>query len=244
MEPIKIFRYIQSRRPFVKTFKHFPAYLLFLINTQLLAAEEFSKINIALFDSPHMQSIEKPGKLNYQYKKTKLNGQNKEDKVTVHITNISDTGMTDQIYDFFSGVNKQAYRGRRSQSGNAVFMLFLEWDVHEMERQTGGSWRHFQRRIRWAMAAGAEQKEVLIDYQGSEVKGTQYLIQPYANDDKDSRYGPYANKYYSFTLSDKIPGTIYEVRTLVPKTKIWKEGDEVTSDERIRFTGFTPSPLN
>ena len=222
----------------------FLVYGLLLINTQLLAAEGYSEVNNALFDSPHMQNIKVPGSLNYQYMKTGISEQLKEDKISVNITNISDTGRTDQAYDFFSGENKRPYQDRTKLIGNGIFMLFLEWDVHELERQTKGSWRYFQRRIRWAMAAGAEKKEVLIAYQGRELKGTQYTIQPYANDEKSARHGSHANKYYTFTLSDGIPGTIYEIRTIVPKGKIWQEGDALITDERLTFTGFTPDPVN
>ena len=229
---------------FIKTNKPFLVYGLLLVNTPLFAEEGYSDVNNALFDSPHMQSIKVPGSLNYQYKKTAISEPAKEDSVTVNITNISDVGRTDQVYDFFTGENKRPYQDRKNLSGNAIFMLFLEWDVHELERQTGGSWRHFQRRIRWAMAAGAAKKEVLISYQGKALKGSQYIIQPYANDEKSARYGARANKYYIFTLSDGIPGTIYEVRSIVPKAKIWQQGDELITDERLTFTGFTPKPVN
>lgn len=229
---------------FIKTNKAFLVYGLLLVNTPLFAADGYSEVNNALFDSPHMQSIKVPGSLNYQYKKTAINEQTKEDTITVNITNISDAGRTDQAYDFFTGENKRPYQDRKKLSGNSIFMLFLEWDVHELERQTGGSWRHFQRRIRWAMAAGAAKKDVLIAYQGKELKATQYIIQPYANDEKSARYGEHANKYYTFTLSAGIPGTIYEVRSIIPKAKTWQEGDELKTDERLTFTGFTPNPVN
>ena len=222
----------------------FLVYGLLLVNTQLLAAEGYSEVNNALFDSPHMQNIKVPGNLNYQYIKSAISEQLEEDKVSVNITNISDTGRTDQAYDFFSGEKKRPYQDRTKLLGNGIFMLFLEWDVHELERQTKGSWRYFQRRIRWAMAAGAVKKEVQISYQGKNINATQYTIQPYADDEKSVRYGSHTNKYYSFTLSDEIPGTIYEVRSVVPKAKTWQQGDELISNERITFTGFTPNPVN
>jgi len=229
---------------FYKTRQPLLVFGLLLVSAQLFAADGYSEVNNALFDSPHMQNIKVPGRLDYLYKKTGIDQQANEDKVVVAITNISDTGLTDQAYNFFTGENKLPYPDRSKLSGNSIFMLFLERDVHELERQTSGSWRHFQRRIRWAMAAGAAKKEVLIAYQGKELKGSQYIIQPYADDEKSARYGAHANKYYSFTLSDEIPGTIYEVRSIVPKVKTWQEGDELITDERLTFTGFTPNPVN
>lgn len=217
--------------------------LLLPINTQLFAAEGFSEVNNALFDSPHMKSIKTPGKINYQYKFINADKETREDSVILDITNISENGHTDQSYSFFTGDNKKQFPTLRNIKGNGILMMFLERDVHQLEQQTEGSWRHFQRRIRWAMAAGANKKEVDINYKGKKIKGIQYSIQPYANDKKSERYGAYVSKYYLFTLADDIPGTIYEVRTIVPKAKDWKEGDDVIADEQLRFTSFTQNPL-
>ncbi len=220
------------------------SFVFFLLtNIQTFAAEGFSEVNNALFDSPHMQSIKTAGKINYQYKRISTNEENQNDSVTVDVTNLSENGRTDQSYSFFTGKNQKNYPPLKNIIGNGIFMMFLEWDVHQLERQTQGSWRHFQRRIRWAMAAGAKKKEVEITYKDKKIKATQYRIQPYASDKKSERYGDYANKVYLFTLSMDIPGTIYEVRTIVPKTKDWKEGDDIAIDERITFASFQASPM-
>lgn len=178
------------------------------------------------------------------YYKTAVNEAFKQDSVSVNIISISDGRTTDQSYDFFGGENKRPYQARKNVTGNAVFMLFLEKDVHELQRQTGGSWRHFRYQIRWALAACAVKSEVLIRHQNKAIKGTQYSIQPYAQDDKSERCGIHANKYYIVTLSNEIPGTIYQVRSVVPEDKNWKESDELISEESITFTGFTPEPEN
>lgn len=215
--------------------------MMLFLSVQAFAKEELSEINTVLFDSQHMKNIVVPGKLHYDYKKFEPSKDLKTDSVDVNITNITTTKHTDQSYDFFTGVSKRPYLSREHLMGNGIFMLFLEWDIRELDRKTEGSWRYFQRRIRWAMAAGADKKEVEINYKGKKVKGVQYSIQPYVDDKKNTKYGIYANKYYLFTLSDEIPGAIYEVRTIVPKDKIWKEGDAVLVDESIRFGSFTPS---
>lgn len=210
-----------------------------LMSTQLFAVAGFSEANNALFDSPHMKNVTSEGILHYSYKKESFIEEPATDTVDLSIKNIRNTGRNDQHFEFFTGERKRPYLDRDNQSGNGVFVMFLEWDVHEMERQTKGSWRHFQRRIRWALAGGAEKTDVMVEYQGEQVKAVQYTIKPYANDKNKSRYGLYANKYYIFTLSDSIPGTIYEIRTIVPDGKVWQEGDAFLTDERVTFTGLT-----
>lgn len=214
--------------------------LSLIVQSHSFAAEGLSDINNALFDSPHMKNIKKAGKLHYQFISTSKKGDKKDD-VSINVTNIRNDNRTDQAYTFFTGKNNKPYLDRTNILGNGVFMLFLEWDIHELERKTEGSWRYFQRHIRWAMAENPVKKDIEIDHNGKKLKGISYTIQPYANDKKSSRYGDYVNKNYTFILSDEIPGTIYEIRTITPKDKSWKEGDEVIADERITFTEFTPS---
>ena len=203
-----------------------------------VAAPGFSEINNELFDKAHMKNIEQPGTLTYKYKKTSFVEDSREDTIAMTVTNIRNTGRCDSSFEFFTGKYKRPYEALNNQRGNGVFVLFLEFDVHEMKRLTGGEWRYFQRKLRWAFAEGADKKEVDIDYNGHTVKGTQYIVQPYVNDPKNARYKLYANKYYIFTLSEEIPGEIYQVRTIVPDAKTWNEGDPVLVDESITFVGF------
>lgn len=244
MTKTRLYRYFNDLNFAIKNKKTFLACALLIINSQLFAEEGYSEINNALFDNPHMQNIKVPGTLIYSYQKTRTDEVPIKDIVSVDINNITATGRTDQTYNFFTGKNKRPYQSRTNQSGNGIFMLFLEWDVHQLERETEGSWRHFQRRIRWAMAEGAKKKQVQIIYNGNSVEGTQYTIQPYADDEKSARLGSYANKYYSFTLSKEIPGMIYQVRTVIPEEKKWVEGDKSISVESITFTGFKPQQEN
>ncbi len=211
----------------------------FLMSAQVFAVAGFSEANNALFDSPHMKNVTSEGILHYAYKKESYIEDPTTDTVDVGIKNIRNTGRNDQHFEFFTGEHKRPYLDRDNQSGNGVFVMFLEWDVHELERQTKGSWRHFQRRIRWALAGGAVKTDVMVEYKGEQIKAVQYSIKPYVNDKNKTRYGLYANKYYIFTLSDDIPGTIYQIRTIVPDGKVWKEGDAILTDESITFTGFT-----
>ncbi|BDZ73479.1 hypothetical protein GCM10025856_11980 [Methylophaga marina] len=80
----------------------------------------------------------------------------------MQVSNIRNTGRSDLAFDFFTGNFKRPYEPMENQRGNGVFVLFLEFDVHDMKRLTGGEWRYFQRKIRWAMAAGAEKTRLIL----------------------------------------------------------------------------------
>jgi hypothetical protein len=212
---------------------------LLVVTTSITAAPGFSEINNVLFDTAHLDNIEQPGVITYQYSKESIVEDAREDTIKVNVSNIRNTGRRDLAFEFFTGAHKRPYEAMENQRGNGVFVLFLEFDVHEMKRLTGGEWRYFQRKLRWSFAEGADKKEVDINYDGKTVKGMQYIVQPYINDPKNSRYKLYAGKYYIFTLSEEIPGEIYQIRTVVPDGDTWQEGDPVLMDESVTFAGFT-----
>ena len=211
--------------------------VILILAVKANAVTGYSEVNNALFDSPHMKNIMQPTTLHYSYKKESYIEDAAEDIIDVEVTNIRNTGRRDLSFEFFTGPNKRPYQSMENQQGNGMFVLFLEWDVHELERQTEGSWRYFQRKIRWALAEGASTKEVEIDFLGKKIKGIQYIIQPYASDPKSDRYHLYAQKYYIFTLSEDIPGEFYQIKTIVPDGKVWHEGDVALTQETITFIG-------
>jgi len=214
------------------------AVALLVIGFNANAVTGYTEVNNELFDKAHLKNISQEGTLHYSYTRDSFIDGIAADTVDLEVTNIRNTGRADTHIEFFTGSNKRPYEDRDNQQGNSAFVFFLEWDVHEMQRLTEGDWRYFQRRIRWALAQGVPVKQVEVDYQGKKVAASQYIIQPYKGDPKNSRYSVHANKYYIFTLSEEIPGEIYQVRTIVPDGDSWQEGDAVLIDESLNFINF------
>jgi hypothetical protein len=214
------------------------AWWLLAFTASVHAVTGFSEINNELFDKAHLKNVNQPGVLHYKYKKESFIDGEREDTIDMTVTNIRNTGRKDTSFEFFTGSYNRPYQDRNNQQGNGVFVLYLEFDIHELDRLTGGEWPYFQRKIRWALAKGAVKKDIEFEYQGQQVKGIQYIIQPFANDPKKERYSLYANKYYIFTMSEQIPGEFYQIRTIVPDGKKWQEGDEVLMEEILTFTGY------
>src|SRR5258705_6265448 len=74
---------------------------------------------------------------------------------------------------------------------NPVILYFLEHDIAEMERLTGGQRRYFQRRVRLALAAGPPVTPVVTQANGKQVKAQKIVIQPYVDDPNASRFAQY-----------------------------------------------------
>jgi hypothetical protein len=99
---------------------------------------------------------------------------------------------------------------------NPVIIYFLERDIAEMERQTGGQRRYFQQRLRLALAAGPKIETVTSQIDGKPVKAQQIVVQPYINDPNAERFEQYTGKRYTFLIADSVPGQVALIRTDVP----------------------------
>lgn len=221
-----------------KWFQFLTAGIFLLSSMSVSAVTGFSEVNNALFDKAHLKNLSQPGTLHYDYKRDSFVDGSREDTISMTVTNFRNTGRKDTSFEFFTDQYNRPYQPRNNQQGNGVFVLFLEFDIREMDRLTGGDWAYFQRKIRWALAKGATKKEVDIDYNGEVIKGYEYKIQPYINDPKNGRYSLYAGKYYIFTMSEEIPGEFYQIRTIVPDGDNWQEGDAVLVEEVLTFNRF------
>jgi hypothetical protein len=99
---------------------------------------------------------------------------------------------------------------------NPVIIYFLERDITEMERLTGGQRRYFQQRLRLALAAGPKIETVTSQIGGKSVTVRQIVVQPYLDDPNAERFAQYTGKRYTFLIADTVPGQVALIRTDVP----------------------------
>jgi hypothetical protein len=98
-------------------------------------------------------------------------------------------------------------------TGNPVILFFLEREVREMHRLTGGSENYYRKRIRMALANGAEVRDVEAAVGARRVPATEIRLAPYHDDPARSRYERFAETTYVFTLSKDVPGAVLEMRS-------------------------------
>ena len=100
-----------------------------------------------------------------------------------------------------------------NSQGNPALLGFLERDIAEMKRLTGGSTNYFRKRIRLALADATQTRRVIFTYQNKQVVGQEVSIQPYLNDPLHGRFEKYVNKSYVFVISNQVSGGVYQIRT-------------------------------
>lgn len=192
----------------------------------------FSEAESSLWLSDHLKNIQRPGRLYYEFIKAGSFEQGFTDAVYLDILKLNGDGTKNVDLHFFTGEREQPFSPDNVTEirGNPVVGLYLRGDVHDMNRLTNGNWRHFQRRIKLSLAEGAAVEAVSIEFDGKMVDAKRFTITPYVTDPHMRQFQKFAGKRYEFTLSEKVPGTLYEIRTVIPGTA---EEHEPLIEERL-----------
>lgn len=174
-------------------------------------AQPVSPAEVLLFETDHLARLKAPATLVYEFRKQSNIEPAFTDSVQLDVSR--NKGQMHAVLRFLSGERKQALPEVADAHGNPVLLGFLEHDIAEMKRLTGGSVGYFRKRIRLALANGAQVTPQRITYGGKTVEAKAVRIQPYRDDPLHARFENYVRKAYTFILSDKVPGGVYRVST-------------------------------
>jgi hypothetical protein len=181
----------------------------------VLAANDFSPAEQALFLDNHMAKLKPPLTLHYGYRKSGTMEAAFDDTVDVVLAAQANGSCCAASARFLSGERQVRQPEVDSAEGNPAILYFLERDIREMQRLTGGKANYFRKRIRMAVFEGAKIRKLTLPYRGRPVAVQEISISPYLDDPNRSRYEKLANKEYVFMLSDAVPGGLYAIRTRI-----------------------------
>lgn len=177
-------------------------------------AQEISAPEKILFQSNHFDSIKKPTKIHYIYRQESAQPDAFTDDVSVDIIQRNADGTASVAAHFLTGTHEIAIPPIDHAQGNPAILGFLERDIAEMKRLTGGATGYFRKRIRLALAAQTLPiKKVMVAFEGKQIPAQEITIHPYRDDPLKDRFGKYADKGYVFVISDAVPGSLYQVYT-------------------------------
>ena len=200
------------------------------------ADDSFSPAEQMLFLSDHLSNVPKAMQIRYAYSKTGTLDPVSDGAVNLSVTAMPQGPGRHTHVDFLSGARKFDLPDIDDATANPVILFFLEREVREMHRLTGGSINYYRKRIRMALAEGAQVEAVTRDLGPRRVAATEIRIAPYRNDPARSRYEKFAEKTYVFTLSDDVPGKVVELRSeLSTAGDAAGKGREIVISETLRF---------
>lgn len=174
-------------------------------------AQPVSQAEVLLFETDHLARLKAPATLVYEFRKTSNVEPAFTDQVQLDVSR--DQGQLHAELHFLSGERKRELPAIDDAHGNPVLLGFLEHDIAEMRRLTGGSVGYFRKRIRMALANSAQVSAQRISYQGKTLDAKAVRIQPYLDDPLHARFENYVRKTYTFVVSDAVPGGIYQLST-------------------------------
>lgn len=176
-------------------------------------AGEFSRANTLLFMTDHLVDLPQDAVLPYHFTRTSTLSDGFEDDIILRLTGATADGARNAEIDYFTGPRKRYVPAFDSVRGNPVLSLFLQRDINEMARRTGGPARHFQARIKLSLEESAVIEDTIISLGGREVRGVKITVDPFRDDPQRGRYEKFANKTYEFILSSEVPGHVFRVRS-------------------------------
>jgi hypothetical protein len=174
-----------------------------------------SEAETALFMADYVTGLRVPSSLRYGLVKRGKLEAGFADTVEVEVRASADTGRT-VVTRCLSGGRKLELPALDFAQGNPALLCFLERDIREMERLTGGKSAYFRKRIRLALAERAQIKPISFSYNGHPVAGREIRIAPYQDDPLRSRFERYADKVYVFKVSNEVPGGLMEADAMIP----------------------------
>jgi hypothetical protein len=174
-------------------------------------AQPVSPAEVLLFETDHLAQMKAPATLVYEFRKLSNVEPAFTDRVQLDVSRSK--GQLHAVLHFLTGERERDLPMIDDVRGNPVLLGFLERDIAEMKRLTGGSATYFRKRIRMALANGAQVTPERITYQGKAIQGQAVRIQPYVDDPLHARFENYVRKTYTFVISDAVPGGVYRVNT-------------------------------
>jgi hypothetical protein len=198
---------------------------------------EYSQAEQRLFMDDQLVGVKKPATLDYTFSKRSALEGAIDDKARLIVGTPTLGGSRPVKVEFLSDARKLELPDIDAARGNPMILYFLEREVREMHRITGGSASYYRKRIRIALAEGSQVDAVTVTVGSRRVAATEIRIAPYRDDPARSRYEKYAETIYVFTLSDEIPGKVVELRSeLLGPPSLSGNAPETITAETLRYS--------
>ncbi|MEC7875331.1 MAG: hypothetical protein VYC15_00845, partial [Pseudomonadota bacterium] len=179
---------------------------------------EFATAENKLWLDNHLGNITQPTSLYYEFEKSGSYEDGFIDSVFLKVVELNKDGTKNALLDFFTAERKQKIPEGNTTNikGNPVLGIYMNGDVFDMARITGGKadrYRYFLKQIKVALRETAKIESTTFSYNGKEYQGEKIFFTPYIEDPHRRDFEKFADKYYEVVISDDIPGKLYRITT-------------------------------
>jgi hypothetical protein len=188
--------------------------------------DPFSEAEIECFVKDRLGMLAPPTRLHYRV--TRRGSLQPEFDQSAELVLTSDAGVTTSRVSFLSGDQRLELPALADAEGNPILLHFLEREVRELSRLTGGSSNYYRKRIRLALAGQAQVVTTRIEVGGRTLPVNLVRIRPFHDDPARVRYDSFADRHYEMAFSDQVPGGIVRLHAELrseepPGTMLWAE---------------------
>lgn len=191
----------------------------------------------AVFGPGRFAAITAPVRLRYRFE---VRGPGIEaappSPVLVDVRQVAADGAKQVWLELFEGAARRSFGPVDAREQNPVLITFLQLDVTEMGRLSGGASGYFQQQIRRSFGRPAEVQAVTVEVGGRSVPATRLTIRPFKDDPQIERFPAFRDKSYELTVSDDVPGGLWR---LVARTPDAKTG-ELILEKALTFEASEP----
>lgn len=189
-----------------------------LASSAAAEAADSSRAQEAVFGRQHLDNIAAPTTLQYAFERSGLLLPDLVDRAELAVLKIGPDGRKQVELRLYTGPEARRVSPPQGYRNNPMIVLFLQRDVEQMSRMTGGSPNYFRNRIRAAFAepAAVQAETVTFSHDGRPLEGTKVTVRPFVNDPQIPRYAEFQHKRYEFVLTPEIPGGVYSLRAVTP----------------------------
>lgn len=174
----------------------------------------------AVFGVEHLDNVTAPTTLHYTFHRRGTLLPDLVDDADLDVLEVRPDGRKQVAFRMFSGEGERRFTPRHGYRNNPMIVAFLQRDVEQMSRMTGGSPHYFRNRIREAFrrdrAVDIEAVTVVVGER--QIAGTKVTIAPFVGDPNARRFAAFADKRYEFVMAPEIPGGVYRLRAVTPGT--------------------------
>lgn len=207
-----------------------------LLGAATATADEPSAAEQLLFNAPHLKDLHAPAALHYRYEEQAAGSAPREDTIDMTLRPASGGACCKVQGRFLSGAQAMPLPDIDDARSNPVLLYFLEHEVRQLARSTGGTSAHFRRRIREAFVK-AQVSPAPVPWQGRTVLAQSVQIAPFEDDPFRNRFEDQAQTRYRFVLSDEVPGGFLELSATVPAKQ---PGEPPRRLDRVRLDERAP----
>jgi hypothetical protein len=193
--------------------------VLLALGLSLLAAPAWAAETVAdrVFGAGLLAGVTEPTVLRYRFD---MSGKDVippySRHIDVDIREVAPDGAKSVFVDTFEGAEHRAVGPIAAHDQNPLVLVFLQRDVAQMARLTGGAAGYFQQQVRRGFndPAVSEPYEVVLG--DRKLAGRRLVMQPFAHDPNIGRFPQFKDKSYEFIVAEDVPGGIYRMASSVP----------------------------